>query len=194
MHSYVTKLTKLSGYYEVDRPKLTTFDSSTQTVTPFVPSTPRIDADSTPETFGELQHSGLVISNVIDVDLWPLTTTAGTDPAPMFPLMNSVVITPNFGDPFTSTSSVVTDTAQSFALPTKLGCSGLTVAQTFEPLFLLWLFGSDGKILPAESMEHSTVFFVVRLFLGSSFPWKGELAVQDKAECIVSCGAGMTRG
>lgn len=63
--------------------------------------------------------------------------TAVTEPAPMFPLMNSVVITPNLEVPHSSTSSVVRDTAQSFALPTKLGTSDFTAVLPIGPYFML---------------------------------------------------------
>lgn len=149
--------------------KVSFTDSSTFTVTPFVPFMPSMDAVSTPCTLEVFLHSALVISNVMEVTLCPFTTTVSTDPVPIFPRMNSVVARPSFEVPFSSTSSVVTFTAQSFALPTKLECSDFAEVITSDPDSFSEFANSADNIFPVDPdipLWVTTVICVLAFFVG----------------------------
>ena len=96
-------------------------------IAPFIPSDPGVRTNSAPNAFKRFLLSKLIVSGIVNINLYPFAAETNAKAIPVFPLVGSIITESLFKIPFFSASIIIPYPILSFTLPPGLKYSNLPI-------------------------------------------------------------------
>ena len=94
---------------------------------PFIPSLPGVNTSSTPRALSKFTLSILMVSGIVNINLYPFAAAIKERAIPVFPLVGSIITELSFNNPFSSASLIIANPILSLTLPAGLKYSSFAI-------------------------------------------------------------------